>query len=120
MSPKYVGFGEAVKLFFSNYVNFSARSTRSEYWYVCLFSLLISIPIAVIDSAIGVNVLSILWTLATLIPGIAISIRRMHDIGRSGWWLLINLIPIVGAIIFLVFTCKASDGSNQYGEPAKL
>ena len=120
MSPKYVGFGEAVKLFFSNYVNFSARSTRSEYWYATLFGILISIPLSVIDSLIGVQVLSTLWFLAVLIPGIALSIRRLHDTGRSGWWLLINLISLVGPIVFLVFTCQASDGANQYGEPAKL
>ena len=118
MSPKYVGFGEAVKLFFTNYVNFSARSTRSEYWWVFLFNFLIGLALSAINIATGLAFISTLWSLATLLPGLGLSIRRLHDIGKSGWWILINLIPIVGWIIFLVFTLTASAPANQWGEPA--
>ena len=118
MSPKYVGFGEAVTLFFSNYTNFKARSTRSEYWYIWLFSFLVGILITVVQYATGLKFLSLIWSLATLLPGLGLSIRRMHDIGKSGWWILINLIPIVGAIIFIVFAATASGPANQWGEPA--
>ncbi|MDE7227822.1 MAG: DUF805 domain-containing protein [Treponemataceae bacterium] len=63
--------------------------------------------------------IQVLWGLAIVIPSIALSIRRLHDVGRSGWWFLINLVPVVGGIVFLVFTLMASDGANKWGEPAK-
>ena len=63
--------------------------------------------------------IQVLWGLAIVIPSIALSIRRVHDVGRSGWWFLINLVPVVGGIVFLVFTLMASDGANKWGESAK-
>ena len=113
MSPKYVGFGEAVKLFFTNYVNFGGRSTRSEYWWVFLFNILVSLALYPITVATGLSFLSALWSLGTLLPGIGLSIRRLHDAGHSGWWILINLVPIVGLIITLVFTLTASVPANE-------
>lgn len=118
MSPKYVGFGEAVKLFFTNYVNFGGRSTRSEYWWVVLFNILVSLVLYPITVTTGLTFLSALWSLGTLLPGIGLSIRRLHDAGHSGWWILINLVPIVGLIITLVFTLTASVPANEWGEPA--
>ncbi len=122
MSPKYVGFGEAVQLFFKNYTNFKARSTRSEYWWWCLAAIIAGVVLNIIGAIVGStvgNVLSGIWGLATLIPGIAIVIRRLHDIGKSGWWILIGLIPLAGAIILIVFAVKESGPANEWGEPAK-
>lgn len=119
MSPSYVSFGEAIPLFFKNYTNFSGRSTRSEYWWFVLFNVLIGIAIIIIGViAEPLSYIGYIWELAILVPSLALAIRRLHDIGKSGWWLLIGLIPLVGAIILLVFYCQSSDGSNQWGEPA--
>ena len=119
MSPQYVGFGEAVKLFFINYVNFGGRSTRSEFWYWQLFSFLVSLILGIFTTFIGLNFILWLFSIATIIPGLSLSIRRLHDIGRSGWWLLIGLVPLVGAIILLVFDVTESGPANEWGEPAK-
>lgn len=126
MSPEYVGFGGAVKLFFSNYTNFKGRSTRSEYWWWALTQFITS---TVLTMLICLSMYSkllylfwgimMLWAIAIAIPGLALAIRRMHDVGKSGWWLLINLVPGVGGIIFLVLTLQPSDGVNNWGDPAK-
>jgi|SRR5579871_3992768 len=116
-----MGFSEAISSGFSNYVNFSDRAARSEYWFWTLFVILLSIVANVIDALIlrsgsGFSPLSTIVSLGLLLPGIAVSIRRLHDLDRSGWWVLIALIPIVGWIILLIWYCtKGTDGSNQYG-----
>lgn len=106
-----VSFGEAIKLFFKNYTNFSGRSSRSEYWWVMLFNMIIS----AIFTIITIPVLTGLWSLVTLIPGLALAIRRLHDVGKSGWFLLIGLIPLVGVIILLVQYLKESEPANNWG-----
>lgn len=118
MSPKYVGFGEAISLFFSNYVNFKGRSTRSEYWYATLFTCILSFVVGFIGGLIGIDILAYIVSLATFLPGLAISFRRLHDTGRSAWWLLLCLIPLVGAIIVIVFECQPSGPENKWGAPA--
>ena len=126
MSPEYVGFGGAIKLFFSNYTNFKGRSTRSEYWWWGL-ALFISSTVLVMLIALSIYSkllylfwgITMLWSLAIVVPNLALAIRRLHDVGKSGWWFLINLVPGVGGIIFLVFTLMASDGANNWGDPAK-
>ena len=105
---------EATKLFFTRYVDFNGRSRRSEYWWAYLAVVIIS---AVLTAVLGE--LAYIWTLATLIPNIAITVRRLHDIGKSGWWYLICLIPLVGAIILLVFMCLDSTEDNQWGPNPK-
>ena len=85
MSPKYVGFGEAISLFFSNYVNFKGRSTRSEYWYATLFTCILSFVVGFIGGLIGIDILAYIVSLLTFLPGLAISFRRLHDTGRSAW-----------------------------------
>lgn len=107
---KTVGFIDAIKLFFVRYVDFKGRSTRSEYWFAYLFT-------GLVGGFLGTMLpdISWIWTLATLIPGIAISIRRMHDAGKSGWYLLMSLIPLVGWIFVLVKLCTASVDDNQWG-----
>ena len=109
------------------YAVFNGRSRRKEYWYFVLFNTIISIVLAVIDVVTGsfspetgIGLLRGIYTLAVLIPGIAVAVRRLHDTGRSGWWLLIGLIPIIGAIVLLVFMVQDSNpGQNQYGPNPK-
>ncbi|MDU0205861.1 MULTISPECIES: DUF805 domain-containing protein [Paenibacillus] len=100
-----------------NYVGFSGRAQRKEYWMFVLFNLIISIILAILESLLGItNVLTGLYSLAVLLPSLAVAFRRLHDTGRSGWWILIGLIPLIGAIILIVFYCQDSDpNENQYG-----
>ncbi|MGH8554125.1 MAG: DUF805 domain-containing protein [Gammaproteobacteria bacterium] len=110
------------------YAVFGGRARRKEYWYFVLFNILISILLGTIDAVTGsfspetgLGLLSGLYALAILIPGIAVSVRRLHDSGKSGWWLLIGLVPLVGAIVLLVFMVQDSmPGENQYGLNPKV
>jgi uncharacterized membrane protein YhaH (DUF805 family) len=99
------------------YVEFDGRARRKEYWMFALFNLLITLAIAVIEAIIGTSgFLGLIYALAVLLPAIAVSVRRLHDTDRSGWWLLIALVPIVGAIVLLVFMVQDSKpGTNLYG-----
>jgi len=104
----------------TQYAGFSGRARRSEYWWFALASFLASVVASIIDTAIGVSILEWILTLALLVPSLAVAVRRLHDTGRSGWWLLIGLIPLVGAIVLLVFFCQDSrPGTNQYGPSPK-
>ena len=111
-----------------NYVGFSGRSRRSEYWYFTLFYLVIAIVLSVLDGILfggsvdgkGTPVLSGLFMLAMLLPSIAVGIRRLHDTDRIGWWLLIGMIPILGAIVLIVFFVQDSKpGDNRFGANPK-
>lgn len=114
-----MSFIEAVKSVFSQYVGFSGRARRSEYWYFTLFNAIVSIVLSILVSATGSSLFSIL-SLALVLPGIAVTIRRLHDIGKSGWYILFDCIPLVGAIILIVWFCKDSmPGENQYGPNPK-
>ncbi|MBT55200.1 MAG: DUF805 domain-containing protein [Mameliella sp.] len=107
---------EAFKLFFANYINFEGRSNRGEYWWAFLAIILISIVLTVVDGMIGMPLFGSIFSLATLVPGIAIGIRRLHDIDKSGWFLLIGLIPIIGALILIYFFVqKPTPGPNRFG-----
>ena len=110
-----MGFLDAVKSVFSQYATFTGRARRSEYWYFVLFNYIVSLGLVLT----GVQMLSYIWSLATFIPGLAVAVRRMHDIGKSGWFLLIAFIPIVGAIWLIVLCCKDSQPDNQYGPNPK-
>lgn len=109
------------------YAVFSGRAQRAEYWYFVLFYVLISLGLSMIDGFVGtydpetsVGLLSGLFSLATLLPSIAVGVRRLHDTGRSGWWLLIGLIPVIGAIVLIVFFVQDSaPGDNDYGPNPK-
>lgn len=108
------------------YAVFNGRARRKEYWMFTLINVLISFVLGFIEGAMGLTdkrgwgPLGALYTLAVLIPGIAVSVRRLHDTGRSGWWLLIALIPCIGAIVLLIFMVQDSDpGENQYGPNPK-
>jgi uncharacterized membrane protein YhaH (DUF805 family) len=109
------------------YATFSGRAQRAEYWYFALFYILIFCGLSIIDgitgsfsSEAGMGFLGGLLTLGLLIPSIAVGVRRLHDTGRSGWWLLIVLIPLIGAIVLFVFTVEDSAaGDNSYGPNPK-
>ena len=109
------------------YAVFSGRSRRKEYWYFALFNIIITILLTLIDSSIGTldeksgyGVLNTIYSLGVLLPGLGVSIRRLHDTGRSGWWLLIGLIPLIGAIVLIIFFVRDSQpGDNQYGPSPK-
>ncbi|WP_066053930.1 DUF805 domain-containing protein [Robertmurraya korlensis] len=104
-----------------NYVGFQGRARRKEYWMFFLFNFLITILLSIIESMLGLGgILSALYGLAVLLPSIAVSVRRLHDIGRSGWWMLLSLIPVIGLIVLLVFAVLDSQpGENKYGPNPK-
>ena len=98
------------------YAQIAGRASRSEYWWFVLFTLIASAAAGVLDVLFPGDLLQTLFSIAIFIPGIALGIRRMHDIGKSGWWLLIGLIPIIGWIVLIVWLATKSDaGSNQWG-----
>ena len=102
------------------YADFTGRARRKEYWMFILFYLIFYIVLTVIDAAIGSYILAALFSLVLLLPTISIAARRLHDTGRSGWWQLISLIPILGGIVLLVFLVQDSHEENEYGESPKL
>ena len=113
-----MSFTEAVKSGFDNYVNFSGRASRPAYWWWFLFAILASIVANIIDAAIGVTIVSIIVALGLFLPGLAVAFRRLHDTDRSGWWILIGLIPLIGFIVLLIFFVQKSDpADHQYGPP---
>lgn len=126
-----MGFAQAVKTFWSNYANFKGRARRSEYWFIQLFLVLTNLAAAAIDFSLindvdrfiangGGGILGLIWILATIVPALASLVRRLHDTGRSGWWVLIGLVPFVGAIVLLVFTVEDSTpGENNHGSSPK-
>ena len=118
-----MGFGEAIQSVFGKYATFSGRARRSEYWYFFLFNAIINIVLNTLYGATNSTIFTALiglYSLVALVPGFAVSWRRLHDIGRSGAYYLFILIPLVGAIILLVWMCKDSQpGINQYGPNPK-
>ncbi len=109
-----------------NYAVFTGRTRRSEYWFFVLFNLIIGFVLGVIDGllnlSIGKNtgVLGTIYSLAVFIPSIAVMVRRLHDTNRSGWWIFIGLIPIVGAIVLIIFAIQdGTPGENKYGQNPK-
>lgn len=126
----------AAKRFFKKYATFSGRASRSEYWWWALVSfVVVSVPYLIIgllaipsadrrtpqfEAAAGITVSLILaWALATIVPSIALTVRRLHDSNKSGWFCLFNMIPLVGPIILLVFVLLPPDpAGQQYDRPA--
>jgi uncharacterized membrane protein YhaH (DUF805 family) len=109
-----------------NYATFDGRARRKEYWMFFLFNLIVSVLIAIADAVLGMKtsggfgILGSLYALAVLVPSIALGARRLHDIGKSGWWQLIVLIPLIGAIVLLVWAASAGErGSNRFGPDPK-
>ncbi|MGN9812519.1 DUF805 domain-containing protein [Micromonospora sp. BQ11] len=119
-----MSFADAIRSVLTQYVGFTGRARRSEYWWFALFSFLVSIVAAILDGVFGTNlgdagstgVIGLIVTVALLLPSLAVGVRRLHDTDRSGWWLLIGLVPLVGAIVLLVFFVKdGTPGANRFG-----
>ena len=108
------------------YAVFSGRARRREYWMFFLFNVIIAMVLGTIEALMDFHpegsrsTLGTLYGLAVLIPSLAVGVRRLHDIGRSGWWMLIGLIPIIGALVLLIFSIQDSYPTyNQYGPNPK-
>jgi uncharacterized membrane protein YhaH (DUF805 family) len=111
-----MAFGEAISDGFSKYATFSGRSSRSAYWWWILFYVLVFIGASIIDAAAKTPVIAALVWLGFFLPNLAVLVRRLHDTDRSGWWVLIGLIPLIGAIVLIVFACTDSGPPNKYGD----
>ncbi|HXW39644.1 MAG TPA: DUF805 domain-containing protein [Xanthobacteraceae bacterium] len=117
-----MGFTAAITSGFTNYVNFKNRASRSEYWFWQLFMLLSGLGVLLLDlllfltAGIRSQSFSTIWWLATILPDVAVAVRRLHDADRSGWWLLLFFVPLVGWIVLLVWFCTAgTHGYNRFG-----
>ncbi|MGN6252383.1 MAG: DUF805 domain-containing protein [Marmoricola sp.] len=114
-----MSFAEAVRSVFSKYAEFGGRARRSEYWWFTLFAVIVYVVADVIDAALNTPVIVFALVVAMLLPSIAVAVRRLHDTGRTGWWYLIVLVPLVGAIVMIVFAVQDSTGPNQWGPSPK-
>ncbi len=100
---------------------FSGRARRKEYWMFFLFNIIAVVILTIGDGMIGrtqqgIGILTLIYDLAVLIPSLAVAVRRLHDTDRTGWWLLIALVPLIGVIVLLVFFCiGGTKGSNRFG-----
>ncbi len=114
-----MSFGDAVRSGFDNYAQFGGRASRAAFWWWFLFTVLVGIAVDLIGVAIGSwYVLHAIVTLALLLPNLSVGVRRLHDTDRTGWWLLIAIIPLIGWIVLLIFFLEASNaGENRYGPP---
>jgi len=110
-----MSFVDSIKtVLIQKYCCFEGRARRSEYWWFCLFNVIVSSVLSAIHPYLGYA-----YALAVLLPGLGVAVRRLHDTGRSGWLVLLALIPLVGGIIVLVFMCQDSQPDNQYGASPK-
>ena len=127
-----MGFTEAVKSFWSSYTMFRGRSRRSEYWFIQLFLIITNLAAGAIDLALmrgdvdrfiangGGGIVGLIWIFVTILPALAVLVRRLHDTGKSGWWVVLGLIPLVGGVVLFVFSVLDSTaGENQYGTSVK-
>lgn len=124
-----MNFPEAVRSAFSNYVNFSGRATRPQFWWWVLFVFIVVFVLGMIDGAIVAPMLgaeafsedasqplSLIAALGLFLPNLAVSVRRLHDIGKSGWWILIGLIPVLGLLVLIYWYVQPGEaGQNQFG-----
>ncbi|MFW2177172.1 MULTISPECIES: DUF805 domain-containing protein [unclassified Moraxella] len=114
------GFFDWVKKCLQNYANFNGRARRKEYWYFYLFFIMIYILLAVVDGMLGTDgILVGIGMLAFMIPNLATSARRLHDINKSGWWVLISIIPFVGILLLVWLATDTKPEPNQWGLPAR-
>ena len=116
MRPAHMmGFADATKTCIQKSLTLQGRASRSEYWFFFLFTFLLNIIAVVADVVVGAPISLVTWLLWP--ASFCVGIRRMHDLGKSGWWLLIGLIPILGFLIVLYwFVSEGEDETNFYGE----
>ena len=106
-------------LAFKKFAEFTGRARRKEYWMFFLFNGIFSLVLGVFSAMIGSDAIAGLYSLIVLIPSIALAARRLHDIGRSGWWQLIVFVPIIGLIVIIYFLVQDSHDDNEYGQNPK-
>lgn len=114
-----MNFGQSISTCFRKYADFNGRAARPELWWFVLFLFLADAAAGVIDQGLsgGRDFVSGLWSLAVLVPSLAVWARRLHDTDRSGWWVLLGLIPIAGWIVLIIWGCQpGTDGPNRFGE----
>ncbi len=119
-------FSQAISSGFKNYAVFSGRAARPDFWYFYLFTAIVGIGIGVVEGVIGTagvfggfGVITLIWSLAIFLPTLGLMVRRLHDADHSGWWFLIAFLPLIGAIVLIVFWATAgTQGDNKYGAPA--
>lgn len=100
-----------------NSLEFSGRANRSEYWWFIAVNVAIALGLQTFDFVIGIPVLSIVFMLAMLLPAVAVSIRRLHDSERSGWWMLVGLVPVLGAfVVFALMATPGTESENRFGK----
>ena len=112
-----MGFSEAIKSVFSKYATITGRASRSEYWYFQLFYMLVYVGVMVVSTVIPfLAILVLVFAVAMFIPTITVSIRRLHDKNKSGWWLLLCFTPFIGILVLLFwFVTAGTDGPNEFG-----
>lgn len=112
-------FTESVKTVYSKYATFSGRATRSEYWWFVLFLYATILCVVLLGVATGIDkpflALIGIFVALSFIPIVALCVRRLHDIGKSGWWIFLGFVPYIGEIILFIFSVMGSDGENEYG-----
>lgn len=102
------------------YAVFNGRAHRQEFWMFTLFNVIASIICSIVDNLAGTTIFATIYSLAVLLPSIGVNVRRLHDIGRSGWWLFLSFIPVIGWILLIYWACLDSQpGTNQYGPNPK-
>lgn len=105
-----MGFFDAIKSCFAQYATFSGRASRSEYWWWTLFAILGTMAASIVSDKA-----SALFSLAILLPYVAVATRRLHDMGKSGWWQLVGIVPLLGWAVMIYWTVQPSEGPNAHG-----
>lgn len=109
-------FTQAVKTCLNKFAAFDGRARRSEYWYFFLIYMLVQVAAAIVEGILGLP-LSLILSLVLLLPTLAVNVRRLHDLEKSGWWYLLVFVPLIGALVLLYWaTRKGTPGPNRFGE----
>jgi len=111
-----MGFSDAIRACWAKYATFTGRSPRSEYWYFVLFQVIANLVAGLIGAEIGLKLIGTFVEVLLFLPGLAVGVRRLHDIDKSGWWLLLGLVPLIGWVFIIIWACtKGTLGPNRFG-----